>query len=73
MFLLEYGFWCLMSKGENLCIKAYLNLRGKLILMGDVLVCASLSFAKCDVHMFLAMLLIWTSVSDAMNYLASIV
>jgi hypothetical protein len=28
----------LMSKGENLCIKAYLNLRGKLILRGDVLV-----------------------------------
>jgi hypothetical protein len=25
-------FWCLMSKGENLCIKAYLDLRGKLIL-----------------------------------------
>jgi hypothetical protein len=29
---------CLMSKGEKLCIKAYLNLRGKLILRGDVLV-----------------------------------
>jgi hypothetical protein len=27
-----------MSKGEKLCIKAYLNLRGKLILRGDVLV-----------------------------------
>ena len=32
MFLLEYGFGVLMSKGENLCIKAYLDLRGKLIL-----------------------------------------
>jgi hypothetical protein len=27
-----------MSKGENLCIKAYLNLRGKLILRDNVLV-----------------------------------
>jgi hypothetical protein len=63
MFLLEYGFWCLMSKGENLCIKAYLNLRGKLILMGDVLALPSvifICFLQC-------------CVSAAMNYLASIV
>jgi hypothetical protein len=56
---LSMFFWCLMSKGENLCIKAYLNLRGKLILMGDVLVWALPSV----IFMFLAMLIIWTSVS----------
>jgi hypothetical protein len=53
----------LMSKGENLCIKAYLNLRGKLILMGDVLALPSvifICFLQC-------------CVSAAMNYLASIV
>jgi hypothetical protein len=27
----EIWFWCLKSKGENLCIKAYLDLRGKLV------------------------------------------
>ena len=57
-------FWCLMSKGENLCIKAYLNLRGKLILKGflwvplvlrkNVLVC--ISFIDNFYHMLFVVL-----------------
>jgi hypothetical protein len=42
-----------MSKGENLCIKAYLNLRGKLIPRGDVLV-----KGKCALGPFLSILVI---------------
>jgi hypothetical protein len=35
MLLVEIRFWCLMSKGENLCIEAYLDLRGNHVLKGE--------------------------------------
>jgi hypothetical protein len=49
-----------MSKGENLCIKAYLNLRGKLILRVKIIfLCAKeecVSFIDNTYHMLLVVL-----------------
>jgi hypothetical protein len=40
-----------MSKWENLCIKAYLNLRRKTYLKGDGVLCANLKGSKLNLVM----------------------
>jgi hypothetical protein len=55
-----------------MCIKAYLNLRGKLILRDNMLVVLLIILIICLLQYYMCCI-IWTSVSAAMNLLASIV